>query len=216
MRLFSKLILLAGVMLLLVPMYGYWHGGAWWKKLYQNQNLAVQDFPSGSTTFLKQVEARFSSITNQAAVLGKTIKENLAPASSGFLRVTRIIDGDTIELENGKKIRYIGVNSPETVAPKRPVQCYGKQASAYNKNLVLGKKVRLQKDVSETDKYGRLLRYVYLQDGTFVNLKLVQDGYAYVETVPPDIEYAARFVVAARKAQDQLLGLWSTCRGYQE
>ncbi len=128
--------------------------------------------------------------------------------------VKRVVDGDTIELETGEKVRYIGVDTPETVSPKKKVQCFGKEASAYNKQLVAGQRVRLEKDISETDRYGRLLRYVYLSDGTFVNLKLVQDGYANVSTFPPDVKFSQGFVAAAREAREKKVGLWEKCKRY--
>ncbi len=126
--------------------------------------------------------------------------------------VTRVIDGDTIELSNGVKVRYIGVNSPESVDPRRPVQCFGKEASAYNKQLVEGKKVKLVKDISAVDKYGRLLRYVYLEDGTFVNLKLVQEGFVRAYTFPPDVKFANIFKEAEREARETGEGLWGSCK----
>jgi len=124
--------------------------------------------------------------------------------------VKRVIDGDTIELANGQRVRYIGIDTPETVDPRKPVQCFGVEASNRNKQLVEGKQVRLEKDVSETDKYGRLLRYVYV-NGTFVNLVLVQDGFAYSSTYPPDIKYQNQFIEAQRVATEQEKGLWGSC-----
>lgn len=109
--------------------------------------------------------------------------------------VVRVIDGDTIKLENGGKVRYIGVNTPESADPRKPVQCFGKEASVKNEELVLNKRVRLEKDVSETDKYGRLLRYVYVGD-TFINLELVKQGYASAATFPPDVKFNSVFVEA--------------------
>ena len=129
-----------------------------------------------------------------------------------YVFVTRVIDGDTIELETQQKVRYIGINSPESVDPRRSVQCFGLEASAYNKQLVEGKKVKLVKDVSDTDKYGRLLRYVYLEDGTFVNLALVQNGYARASTFPPDVKFANIFKEAEREARENKAGLWSLCK----
>ncbi len=125
--------------------------------------------------------------------------------------VTRVIDGDTIEIETGDRVRYIGMNTPETVDPERPIECFGKEASAYNHKLVAGKKVRLVSDVTDKDKYGRLLRYVYLEDGTFVNLKLVEDGYANVMTIPPNVAKAEEFRKAEQSARDAALGLWMSC-----
>ncbi len=99
-------------------------------------------------------------------------------------KVIRVIDGDTIKIEGDKVIRYIGIDTPETVHPSKPVQCYGKEASDKNKELVEGKEVKLEKDVSETDKYGRLLRYIWLGD-MLVNEYLVREGYAQSSTYPP-------------------------------
>ena len=125
--------------------------------------------------------------------------------------VTRVIDGDTIELETGQHVRYIGVNAPESVHPTKPVQCFGHEASEWHRHLVEGKSVRLAKDISEVDRYGRLLRYVYLLDGTFVNLELAKQGYGYVDTFPPDVKYSQLFVAAAREAREAGRGLWRAC-----
>ncbi len=133
------------------------------------------------------------------------------PAPNGLTRVAQVVDGDTIEIEGGIRVRYIGVNTPETVHPTKAVECFGKEASDYNKQLLSGGVVRLEKDITNTDKYGRLLRYIYLPDGTFVNLKLVADGYAYADTYPPDIAHATEFVAAQRIARQSGLGLWSAC-----
>jgi len=140
------------------------------------------------------------------------ISTPVVSTSSPLYTVTRVVDGDTIVIDTGEKVRYIGMNTPETVDPRKPVECFGKEASAYNKQLVLNKKVRLEKDVSETDKYGRLLRFVYLEDGTFVNLKLVEDGYASIMTIPPDVKLSSVFLKAEQQARDAKLGLWSACK----
>jgi len=100
-------------------------------------------------------------------------------------QVTRVVDGDTIEVSIGGtlyRVRYIGIDTPETVAPDRPVGCYGPEASAANKALVEGKTVTLEKDVSDVDQYGRLLRYVYV-GSTFVNAELVRQGGCVLTTV---------------------------------
>jgi micrococcal nuclease len=135
----------------------------------------------------------------------------MASPSGSLVKVTKVVDGDTIKIETGETVRYIGMNTPETVDPRRPVQCFGHEASAKNKELVEGKQVLLEKDVSNTDKYGRLLRYVYL-DGVMVNEKLVAEGYAQVDTYPPDVKYKDRFVAAQQEAKNNKKGLWSsTC-----
>lgn len=133
------------------------------------------------------------------------------PAPAGMVRVAMVVDGDTIEIEGGARVRYIGVNTPETVHPTKPVECFGKEASDFNKRLLEGGYVRLVRDISDTDKYGRLLRYVYLPDGTFVNLKLVADGYAYADTYPPDVAHAKEFVAAQSAARAASIGLWGSC-----
>src|SRR3989344_6996325 len=107
--------------------------------------------------------------TSQESTSQPTAKEQL-------IKVTRVIDGDTIEIEGGQKVRYIGIDTPETVDPRSLPQCFGKEAASKNRELVEGKKVRLEKDILDKDKYGRLLRYVYLPDsnsGIFINDYLV-------------------------------------------
>lgn len=131
--------------------------------------------------------------------------------------VLRVIDGDTIEVDRGngpEKVRYIGVDTPETVAPDSPVQWMGPEASAANKRLVEGREVLLERDVSETDKYDRLLRYVWVEDASaaagwlLVNLALVSQGYAQVSTYPPDVQYVDLYLEAQRAAEAAGLGLW--------
>ena len=130
--------------------------------------------------------------------------------TSQLSRVIRVVDGDTIEIEGGQKVRYIGINTPESVDPRRSVQCFGKEASEENKRLVDGKMVRLESDISETDKYGRLLRYVYV-DNMFINETLVRKGFAQVSTYPPDVKYASLFAEAEQEAKNTSLGLWASC-----
>lgn len=124
--------------------------------------------------------------------------------------VTHVVDGDTIDVEIGGqtyRVRYIGIDTPETVDPNRPVGCYGAEASDYNKSLVHGQTVGLEKDVSETDRYGRLLRYVWL-GGEMVNAILVRDGYAQASTYPPDVKYQDTFLQLQREAREAGRGLW--------
>lgn len=123
------------------------------------------------------------------------------------VKVIRVIDGDTIKIEGDKTVRYIGIDTPETVYPSKPVQCYGKEASNKNKELVEGKEVKLEKDVSETDKHGRLLRYIWLGD-MLVNEYLAKEGYAQSSTYPPDVKYQNRFIEAQRQAREEKKGLW--------
>ena len=129
-------------------------------------------------------------------------------------RVVRVVDGDTIVVDRGRgqeKLRYIGVDTPETVKPGSPVEWMGPQASAANRALVDGREVILERDVSEYDRYGRLLRYVWIHDGgtwTLVNLALVAAGYAQVVTYPPDVKYVDRYLEAQAEARTAGRGLW--------
>ncbi len=152
--------------------------------------------------------------TIQPSIL-PTRTETSSPAVGSFL-VTRVIDGDTIELEGGEKVRYIGIDTPETVDPRKPVQCFGLEASQKNKELVAGKRVWLVKDITDRDRYGRLLRYVYLGDpedpnSMFVNLELVKEGFAHSYSYPPDIARQQEFVTAESSARSGQKGLWSKC-----
>jgi micrococcal nuclease len=133
-----------------------------------------------------------------------------------FYGVVEVVDGDTIAVDiNGEKIkvRLIGINSPETVDPRKRVECFGKEASAAAKNLLSGKKVRLEADPSQMDrdKYGRLLRYVFLEDGTNVNELLVARGYAYEYTYDLPYKYQKEFRAAQKFAEANKRGLWGKC-----
>lgn len=135
---------------------------------------------------------------------------SVTPNEEKNVLVTRVVDGDTIEIEGGKRIRYLGIDTPETVDPNRSVQCFGREASAENKEFVEGKYVRLEKDITDKDKYGRLLRYVYVDD-KFVNLELVEGGFAVIYTLPPDVAYQEEFLAAQKEAREAKRGLWSIC-----
>src|SRR4051794_9022921 len=136
-------------------------------------------------------------------------------SSSGAGVVTRVVDGDTIHVALGgadETVRYIGVDTPESVKPGTPVQCFTKAASAANERLVDGRRVRLSFDAERRDRYGRLLAYVYrADDDAFVNARLVEDGYARTLTIPPNVRFAGRFAVLARTAREQRRGLWRAC-----
>lgn len=123
--------------------------------------------------------------------------------------VTKVIDGDTIVLMSGEVVRYIGIDTPENPNLKS-TDCFAREAFEENKRLVENKKVRLKKDVSERDKYGRLLRYVYV-DSIFVNKYLVEEGYAVAVSYPPDIKYQVEFKLAEQRAKENNKGLWNKC-----
>jgi micrococcal nuclease len=135
-----------------------------------------------------------------------------------FGRVTRVVDGDTVKVrfESGRgtrTIRYIGVDTPESVKPGEPVQCYANEASDFNKRLVEGRRVRLEVGRERTDRYGRLLAYVYVRgaDKRFVNAELLRRGYARTLAIPPNTDRAAMFAELERRARDRHRGLWSVC-----
>lgn len=125
-------------------------------------------------------------------------------------KVIRIIDGDTIEIEGGKKVRLIGIDAPE-INNGKEADCYANEAKNYLNNLLNGTKINLEKDISETDRYGRLVRYIYL-DKVFINEKLVRDGFALVSTYPPDIKYQDKLIEAEKYARSNNLGLWNVCK----
>ncbi len=170
---------------------------------------AAVEFPE----FKKVIDQIVVATSSEPATPPSSSVPQVVSSTHGvWFTVARVVDGDTIELADGTKVRYVGVNTPETHHPTKGVECFGKEAEAYNAALVVGKRVRLEKDVSETDRYGRLLRFVYLEDATFVNKKLIEDGYATVMTYAPDVAKSKEFVVAEAAAREAGLGLWKQCR----
>ncbi|HKJ35605.1 MAG TPA: thermonuclease family protein [Solirubrobacterales bacterium] len=127
--------------------------------------------------------------------------------------VVRVVDGDTIAVNvNGRdeRVRYIGVDTPETVQPGAPVDCFGPQASSFNKGLVEGETVRLEFDRELRDRFGRLLAYVYV-GGTFVNAELIRGGYARTLEIEPNTAEAERLARLESEAGGAGRGLWSAC-----
>ena len=135
--------------------------------------------------------------------------------------VTRAVDGDTLLLETGERVRLIGIDTPEMHVSNKlyrdsqrtnqdiaTIQKLGARAYEFTKNLVEGKRVSLEFDVDKYDKYDRLLAYVYLKDGTFVNAKIVEEGYASLMTYPPNVKYADLFLKLYREARQNQRGLW--------
>lgn len=139
-----------------------------------------------------------SSSTDQLAI----------PEDAREALVERVVDGDTFVIENGQKVRMIGINAPESVDPRRPVEFYGKEASRYTKELLEGKEVYLQWGETPKDRYGRWLAWVWLPDGTFVNGALVAHGYAQVYTFKDNPEHAEYLLKLQKQAREKRLGLW--------
>ncbi len=135
------------------------------------------------------------------------------PDLGEYYKVTKVVDGDTFYVDDstkkGKKIRLIGVDCPETKHPRKPVQYFGKEATEYMVKILAESEVKLVYDVELKDRYGRTLAYVYLKDGTFVNAKLVEEGYAQVATYPPNVKHTDLFLQLQRHARANNKGLWA-------
>ena len=129
--------------------------------------------------------------------------------------VTRVVDGDTIIVNldgTQTRVRLIGMDTPESVKPDTPVQCFAIAASNFTKHALTSRTVRLEYDVDRYDRYGRTLAYVWL-DGRLFDQVLVAAGYARVYTFPPNVRYVDRFVAAERAAREHQRGLWRACAG---
>lgn len=126
-------------------------------------------------------------------------------------KVSRVIDGDTFEIQGGIKVRLIGVDTPEMKNKNKTIDCFATEAKKKMELLIAGKEVVLVKDVSETDRYGRLLRYVYVGD-EMVNDTLIKEGYAKISTFPPDVKFKDRFLTSERQARVAKIGLWQACK----
>ena len=137
-------------------------------------------------------------------------------AEPGRAEVVRVVDGDTLVVEIAgaeERVRLIGIDTPESVDPRSPVDCFGHEASAATKALLpAGTEVRLVRDVEARDRYDRLLAYVYrVEDDTFVNLALAEQGFAEVATFPPNVAHTDDLVAAVARAREEGVGLWSAC-----
>ncbi len=161
-------------------------------------------------------ECRSSSSTATSAEMS-----GAAASGAGVLSVnavmTRDVDGDTIDVTIAGKverIRLIGIDTPETKKPNTPIQCYGELASANTKSLLpIGTSLHLVRDIVPRDDYGRLLAYVYrADDGLFVNLDIIANGYAHVLSIPPNVAHRSDFVAAATAAEAHDIGLWKFCK----
>ncbi len=170
------------------------------------------------TTNGPDAPSRVSSLKSNPA--SASTSATFTSATSTFYPVTSVVDGDTIKIKIGDSVetlRLIGLDTPETVDPRKPVQCFGKIASAKAKELLTGTSVRLETDPTQgvRDKYGRFLAYVYLPDGLFYNKYMIEQGYAHEYTYDIPYRYQLEFKAAQKEAEAAQRGLWSpdTCNG---
>jgi len=147
--------------------------------------------------------------SNVVLVQKETCSTNSAQTSTE--KVVRIIDGDTFEINGGIKVRLIGIDTPEMKNQNKTIDCFAQESKRKLETMIGGKEVVLVKDISETDKYGRLLRYVYLGN-EMVNDTLVKEGYARISTFPPDVKFKDQFLADERQAREANFGLWSACK----
>ncbi len=171
-----------------------------------------QATPVTDESILAEEELAAAAVASQAVV---TEPSATKPVQADVLySVIKIVDGDTITISmNGspETLRLIGIDTPEAVDPRTPVQCFGAEASSKTKELLTGKKIRIEKDASqgERDKYDRLLAYVYREDGLFINKYLVENGYAHEYTYNKPYQYRKDFKTAENTAKTQEKGLWA-------
>ncbi|HNX80834.1 MAG TPA: thermonuclease family protein [Candidatus Omnitrophota bacterium] len=172
-------------------------------------------FCAGSSAFSNETLKKFNSDK------GEFIYQFGKESDYSDVLVNRVVDGDTLRLETGERVRLIGIDTPEmhesqklnrdsvrSGQSKSVIQKLGKQAYAFTRQLVEGKRVSLEFDVEKRDKYNRILAYVYLKDGTFVNAKIIEEGYASLMTYPPNVKYVDLFQQLYRQARENRRGLW--------
>jgi micrococcal nuclease len=158
---------------------------------------------------------------SRSSIVGTPAQFEESASQAGELRkVIRVVDGDTIVVSPNEKVRLIGVDTPETVHPKKAVECFGKAAKEFTRNMVAGKTILLVLDEVNSprrhkDKYGRTLAYAYLADGTMLNAELIRQGYAHAYTRFP-FRYLVEFRELERQARTQTVGLWSSCSLHEQ
>ena len=166
---------------------------------------------------MRLVVAAFALLATNLACTG-----NPDAVGDGLAVVTHVVDGDTIDVEIGgrtERVRLIGIDTPETKKPNTPIECWGPEASAFTTSLLpKGTEVRIERDVVGRDDYGRLLGYVHLVDaagtggmGTFVNMQIIEQGFARPLTIEPNSTFAREFADAAGRASRADIGMWGAC-----
>ena len=171
------------------------------------------------------VVALIAVVVLPAVFFGISRQGTREPLDSGFVYVSRVVDGDTLALSSRERVRLIGIDTPEMHESEklsrdsqrsgqdaRTIMGLGRRSYAFTRTLVEGKPVRLEFDVEKHDRYGRLLAYVYLNDGTFVNAEIVKQGYASLMTYPPNVKYVDLFLKLYQEARENKRGLWATTK----
>lgn len=188
----------------------------------QTQSNQIESITEAATTISTNPVVSGTKTTQKSTSLPASPKPEQTQTQSQFTyySVIEVVDGDTIKINMSGKtetLRLIGMDTPETVDPRKPVQCFGKEASNKAKEILSGKKVRIELDPTqgEWDKYDRLLAYVYRDDGIFYNKYMIEQGYAHEYTYNAPYKYQAEFKAAQKLAQTNQAGLWSptTCNG---
>lgn len=161
----------------------------------------------------EEIQIQEQSNSNELNLTENNKEVSVEKNKDSFYKVVKVVDGDTIDVNiDGvvERIRIIGINTPETVDPRKPVECFGVEASNKAKSLLSNKEVRLEADTTQgdRDKYSRLLRYVFLQDNTDFGLKMIQEGYAYEYTYNTSYRYQSTYKDAQKYAEKNKLGLW--------
>lgn len=178
------------------------------------QGVNIQNAQEATLEAINDTEKKAEEKTTELQV------EKVEQSKPTLFKVSKVVDGDTLAVEiNGQEetLRLIGINTPETVDPRKPVECFGKEASNKAKEILSDKVVKLEEDPTQgnTDKYNRLLRYVYLEDGTNFNKLMIEEGYAYEYTYNTPYKYQSDFKLAQQKAEKEKRGLWAddACAG---
>lgn len=194
------------------------------KRRIERTIIALIIIAASVVTYYLQSTPEVQQATNQqqptAEQPAEAESQPLSAQQPGHYKVTSVADGDTIEVDmSGKKekIRMIGVDTPESVKPNSAVQCYAREASDFTKKNLSGQSVRLEADPigDNRDRYDRLLRYVYMQDGTLWNQKLINDGYGFAY-LSFDFSKSEDFAAAQEHAKSTKLGLWNICQTFQQ
>lgn len=167
-------------------------------------------------SYLLEPQTEAVPASPQLAEVASTIPNTTTTPSipKNTYQVVKVVDGDTLDVAiNGKtvRLRLIGLDTPETVDPRKPVQCFGIAASNKAKELLTGKTVRLEMDASQgtLDKYGRTLAYVFLPDGTLFNKYMIEEGYGHEYTYNLPYKYQEEFKAAEKRAREEKKGLWA-------